>query len=159
MKKLSDKISYYVLYVLFAITLVVLGLFYFGGETVQSSVRDMAEPKYTDALLYLNYGLFALVAVVTLTAFLFQFVTALKDNPVHALKSLSGVAVLIVVLIVSWLTGSEEKLVVAGYEGPDNVPFWLKLTDMFLYSTYFLLLVTILAIIISGIKKKISYFN
>jgi hypothetical protein len=156
MKKLSYKISYYVLYVLFAITLVVLGLFYFGGEAVQSVIPDMAEPKYTDALIYLNYGLFALVVFATLVAFIFQFVTALKDNPINALKSLGGVFILIVVLIVSWLIGSEEPLVITGYEGGDNVPFWLKLTDMFLYSTYFLLVVTLLAMIISGIKKKLS---
>ncbi|KAA6350206.1 hypothetical protein EZS27_002404 [termite gut metagenome] len=156
MKNLSHKISYYVLYVLFAVTLVVLGLFYFGGEAVQSTVPDMAEPKYTDALIYLNYGLFALVAVVTVVAFIYQFVTALKDNPTSALKSLSGVFILIVVLIASWLIGSEEQLTITGYDGPDNVPFWLKLTDMFLYSTYFLLMVALLAMIISGIKKKIS---
>jgi hypothetical protein len=156
MKKLSYKISYYVLYVLFAVTLVVLGLFYFGGEAVQSSVAEMAEPKYTDALIYLNYGLFALVVLATLVAFIYQFATALKDNPVNALKSLSGVVILVVVLVVSWLLGSEEKLAITGYDGSDNVPFWLKLTDMFLYSTYFLLVVTLLAMIGSGIKKKIS---
>ncbi|KAA6351312.1 hypothetical protein EZS27_001275 [termite gut metagenome] len=155
MKKLSYKISYYILYVLFAITLVILGLFYFGGE-IQSIVPEMAEPKYTDALIYLNYGLFALVAVVTLVAFIYQFITALKDNPVSALKSLSGVVILVVVLMVSWLIGSEEPLTITGYDGPDNVPFWLKLTDMFLYTTYFLLVVTLLAMIVSGIKKKIS---
>jgi hypothetical protein len=156
MKKLSYKLSYYVLYVLFAITLVVLGLFYFGGEAAQSTVPEIAEPKYTDALIYLNYGLFVLVAATTLVAFIYQFVTALKDNPVNALKSLSGVVILVVVLVVSWLVGSEDKLAITGYDGPDNVPFWLKLTDMFLYSTYFLLVVVLLAMIISGIKKKIS---
>jgi len=45
---------------------------------------------------------------------------------------------------------------IPGYDGTDNVPFWLKLTDMFLYSIYILLFVTIVAIIASGIKKKIS---
>ena len=38
----------------------------------------------------------------------------------------------------------------------DNVPFWLKVTDMFLYSIYILLFVTVVAIIASGIKKKLS---
>ena len=32
MAKLSYKVSYYVLYAMFAIILVVLGLFYFGGD-------------------------------------------------------------------------------------------------------------------------------
>ena len=44
----------------------------------------------------------------------------------------------------------------AAHVGQYDVPFWLKLTDMFLYSIYILLFVTIVAIIASGIKKKIS---
>ncbi|KAA6336552.1 hypothetical protein EZS27_015297 [termite gut metagenome] len=156
MKKLSYKISYYVLYVLFAVTLVVLGLFYFGGSEAQSIVVDMDQPVYTDTLLYWTYILFGLVVVATLAAFLFQFGVALKDNPISALKSLIGVLLVAAVLIISWSIGSEEKLVMPGYDGTDNEPFWLKLTDMFLYTIYFLLGITFVAMLASGIKKKLS---
>ncbi|KAA6326036.1 hypothetical protein EZS27_024814 [termite gut metagenome] len=154
-KQFLNKLSSYALYVLFAVILVVLGLFYFGGEVAQPIVPDMSQPEYTDTLLYMAYGLFALVVIVTIAAFLFQFGGVLKDSPINALKSLSGVLIMVVILIVSWSIGSDEKLVITGYEGPDNVPFWLKLTDMFLYSTYFLLAVTLGAMLFSGIKKKI----
>ena len=71
-------------------------------------------------------------------------------------KSLIGLILLVLVLVVSWAMGSEETLRIPGYDGTDNVPFWLKLTDMFLYSIYFLLGATIVAIILSSIKKKLS---
>ena len=63
---------------------------------------------------------------------------------------------LVVVLIVAWSMGDGTPMQIPGYSGTDNVPFWLKITDMFLYSIYILLFVTIVAIIASGIKKKLS---
>ncbi len=59
MAKLSYKVSYYVLYVMFAAILVVLGLFYFGGDAQGDAVlmsvdSEMWQPAQTDALLYLD---------------------------------------------------------------------------------------------------------
>ena len=161
MAKLSYKVSYYVLYALFAIILVVLGLFYFGGDAQGNAVltnvdTEMWQPAQTDTLLFLIYGLLFLAVVATVVAFLFQFGAALKDNPVKALKSLIGVIILAVVVIVAWAMGSDQPLNIPGYEGSDNVPFWLKITDMFLYSIYILFGATVLAIIFSSIKKKLS---
>ena len=161
MAKLSYKVSYYVLYAMFAIILVVLGLFYFGGDAQGNAVltnvdTEMWQPAQTDTLLFLVYGLLFLAVVATVVAFLFQFGAALKDNPVKALKSLIGVIILAVVVIVAWAMGSDQPLNIPGYEGSDNVPFWLKITDMFLYSIYILFGATVLAIIFSSIKKKLS---
>ena len=161
MAKLSYKVSYYVLYVMFAAILVVLGLFYLGGDAQGDSVlmsvdSEMWQPAQTDALIYLMYGLFGLAVIATLAAFLFQFGTALKDNPGKALKSLIGVIILAVVVFIAWAMGSGEPLNIPGYDGTDNVPFWLKITDMFLYTIYILLGATVLAIIFSSIKKKLS---
>lgn len=156
MSKLTYRISYYALYAMFAIILIVLGLFYFGGESATPLVPEMSDPAQTDALLYLMYGLFAVAIIVTVIAFVFQFGTALKDNPKGAVKSLAGILALVVVMIISWSMGSDKPLVLPGYEGEENVPFWLKLTDMFLYTIYFLFAVTVLAIIGSSIKKKLS---
>ena len=158
MAKLSYKVSYYVLYVMFAAILVVLGLFYFGGDAQGDAVlmsvdSEMWQPAQTDALIYLMYGLFGIATVVGV---LFQFGAALKDNPGAALKSLIGLVILVAVVVISWTMGSEEPLVIPGYSGTENVPFWLKLTDMFLYSIYILFAGTVLAIIFSSIKKKLS---
>lgn len=156
MSKLTYKVSYYVLYAIFAAILIVLGLFYFGGEMSSPVVPDMANPAHTDTLLYLMYGLLGFAVVVTVIAFIAQFGAALKDNPMAALKSLLGVVLLVVLLIITWSMGSEEPLVMTGYEGAENVPFWLKLTDMFLYTLYFLIAACIVAMIGSSIKKALS---
>ena len=87
MAKLSYRVSYYVLYVLFAAILVVLGLFYFGGDAQGDAVLmgvdpEMWQPAQTDSMLYLMYGLFALAVIAMVGGFILQFGTALKDNPV-----------------------------------------------------------------------------
>ncbi|WP_294588981.1 hypothetical protein [uncultured Bacteroides sp.] len=161
MAKLSYKVSYYVLYVMFAAILVVLGLFYFGGNAQGDAVLmgvdpEMWQPAQTNALIFLMYGLFGLAVVATVAAFLLQFGSALKDNPGGALKSLIGVIILAVVVIIAWTMGSDQTLNIPGYSGTDNVPFWLKITDMFLYTIYILFGATVLAIIFSSIKKKLS---
>lgn len=45
MAKLSYKVSYYVLYVMFAAILVVLGLFYFGGDAQGDAVLMGVDPE------------------------------------------------------------------------------------------------------------------
>lgn len=155
MSKLTYRVSYYVLYAVFAVILVVLGLFYFGGEGEQL-VPEMSNPAYTDALLYLMYGLLGFTVVITVLAFIAQFGAALKDNPLAAVKSLLGLVLLVVVMIVAWSMGSDEPLVIQGYEGTENVPFWLKLTDMFLYTLYFLIAACVIAMLGSSVKKALS---
>ena len=161
MSKLTYRISYYVLYAMFAIILIVMGLFFFGGNATGDALipgvdPEMWQPAQTDALLYLMYVLLGVAIAATVVAAVFQFGAALKDNPVNAVKSLLGLVFLVVVLVVAWAMGDGTPMQIPGYDGSDNVPFWLKLTDMFLYSIYILLFVTIAAIIVSGIKKKLS---
>lgn len=159
MSKLTYKVSYYVLYAMFAAIIVVMCLFYFGGEMANPVVTEgnPSNPAYTDALLYLIYGLLGFAVVVTIIGFILQFGAALKDNPASAIKSLIGVILLIAVLIVSWAIGSDQPIDIVGFEGTENRdPFWLKLTDMFLYSLYFLLAVNILGMIASSLKKRFS---
>ena len=161
MSKLTYRISYYALYAMFAIILIVMGIFFFGGDATGDAVipgvdPEMWQPAQTDALLYLMYALFGIAIAATVIAAVFQFGAALKDNPANAIKSLLGLVLLAVVLIVAWAMGDGTPMQIPGYSGTDNVPFWLKVTDMFLYSIYILLFVTVVAIIASGIKKKLS---
>ncbi len=157
MSKLSYRVSYYVLYAIFAVILVVLGFFYFGGDAAPiPTALEMQNPVYTDALLYLQYGLLALGVAVTIIAIIFQFGAVLKDNPIGALKSLGGIVLLVVVMIIAWNMASGEPLVLQGYDGNENVPFWLKLTDMFLFTIYILFAGTILAMLFSSVKKMLS---
>lgn len=152
MKIRIQKISGTVLYVILAITLVILGLFYFGG-TVNPDA-EMIEPVYTNPLIYWMYILLGVTIVVTIIAAIFQFVNNFMDSPKAAIRSLLGLVALAVLMIVSWAVGSGEPLALQAYDGTENVPFWLKLTDMFLYTIYILMGATILLILGFGIAKK-----
>lgn len=157
MANLSYKISYYVLYAMFAVILVVLGLFFFGGDAQGEAVimgvdPEMWQPAHTDALLYLNYALFAIAAIAAVLSF-FHF---LVSNPKASMGSLYVLAGSIIILVVTWFMGSPEKLEIISYEGTDNVGFWAQATDMFLYSLYALFTVAIICMLLGGIKKKLS---
>ena len=72
MSKLSYKVSYYALYAMFAIILIVLGLFYLGGDAQGADViagvdPEMWQPANTNALLMLIYGLFGLELISVIT--------------------------------------------------------------------------------------------
>ncbi|MEG1546579.1 MAG: hypothetical protein RR371_04940, partial [Bacteroides sp.] len=91
---------------------------------------------------------------ITLAAAIFQLISNFMDAPKEAIKSLVGVAALVVLLIFSWVIASGEPLVMPAYDGAENVPFWLKLTDMFLYTIYFMMGAMILLIFGFSIAKK-----
>ncbi|MGN0035605.1 MAG: hypothetical protein ACI36X_00050 [Bacteroidaceae bacterium] len=158
MKIKIQKISGRILLALLLITLVLLGMFFFGGEADAASrvVADaeMSQPAYTDAWMYWMYILLGITICVTLVAAILKLVGNFIDSPMAALKSLAGIIALVVVLGVTWAMGSEEPLVLPGYDGTDNVPFWLKLTDMFLYSIYFMVGTLVVLIIGFSVRKK-----
>lgn len=153
MAKLSYKVSYYVFYVCIALILVVLGMFY--GVGYNNPVGEYNEPQNTGALMYLMYGMFAVTVIVTLVGAIAQFGGALKDNPKGAIKSLIGLILLIVLLIVTYNIGSSETVIMGGGTEYTNVTM-LKVTDMLLYSTYVLFGLAAIGTLInlSGILKK-----
>ncbi|WP_177601690.1 hypothetical protein [uncultured Phocaeicola sp.] len=154
MAKLSYKVSYYVFYVCVALILVVLGMFYGVGYS-ETNAAGQTEPANTPALMYLMYGMFAVTVIVTLLGAIAQFGGALKDNPKGAIKSLLGLILLVVLLIITYNIGSSEPVVMGGGE-VYNDGMWLKITDMFLYSTYVLAVVAAIGTLVnmSGIFKK-----
>ena len=146
MAKLSYKMSYYALYVCFAVILVVLGMFFLVGYN--NPVGDMNAPEHTETLIYLMYALFGVIAAIA------QFGAALKDNPMGAIKSLLGLVLLVAVVLISYAMGSDATI--TANEAPYTDTFWLKITDMFIYSIYFLLGIAALATLVNmtGIFKK-----
>ena len=153
MAKLSYKASYYVFYVLIALTLLVLGLFFGVGYT--NPVGEYNAPENTETLIYFMYIMFGLCVLVTVLGALAQFGTSLKDNPKGAIKSLIGLALFIVVLIVAYGMSSDEPLLMASGETFTDAGL-LKLSDMMLYSIYALFTIAAVATILNftGIFKK-----
>ena len=154
MAKLSYKVSYYVFYVCIALILVVLGMF-FGVGYNETNAAGLVEPANTPALMYLMYGMFAVTVIATLIGAIAQFGGALKDNPKGAVKSLLGLILLVVLLIVTYNIGSSETVVLGDGSEYSDVTM-LKVSDMLLYSTYVLFGIAAIGTLIylSGIFKK-----
>ena len=153
MAKLSYKISYYVFYVCVALILVVLGMFYFVGYN--NPVGEYNEPQNTEALMYLMYAMFGVSVIITLLGALAQFAGALKDNPKSAIKSLLGLILLIVLLVVTYNMGSAETVVLGDGTQYSDVTM-LKVSDMLIYSTYVLFGIAAVGTLLnlSGLFKK-----
>ena len=154
MAKLSYKVSYYVFYVCIALILVVLGMF-FGVGYNETNAAGLVEPANTPALMYLMYGMFAVTVIATLIGAIAQFGGALKDNPKGAVKSLLGLILLVVLLIVTYNIASSETVVLGDGSEYSDVTM-LKVSDMLLYSTYVLFGIAAIGTLInlSGIFKK-----
>ena len=153
MAKLTYKVSYYIFYVLIALILVVLGLFF--GVGYNNPMGDYNAPQHTETLIFLMYGFLALCLLVTVLGGLAQFALSLKDDPKSAVKSLLAIALFAGVLVGAYVMGSDEPLTMASGETFTDATM-LKLSDMMLYAIYLLLAVTGVATLLNlfGIFKR-----
>ena len=153
MAKLSYKVSYYIFYVLIALILVVLGLFFMVGYN--NPMGEYNAPEHTETLMFLMYAMLAVCVLVTVLGGLAQFATSLKDDPKGAVKSLVALALFAAVLIGAYVMGSEEPLTMADGSQFTDVTM-LKLSDMMIYAIYLLLGVAGIATLVnlSGIFKR-----
>ena len=152
---IAEKISTYVFAALLVLSVVVFGLFFGVGFDNMSQVAAgmVTDPQFTDLLLYWMYGLLAVSVICVLSFGLAQFIAKMKESPVAALKSLSGVLLLVVLFGGAYLVASDDTLVVSGKAFDDkNI---LILTDVCIYVQYALLLVTVICTVasVSGIFK------
>ena len=138
------------------ISIAVMALFYLGGQVPahEKIAADMSQPKFTDMVLYWAYILFAITIVVLLLFAVVTFLKQLKESPKKALGGLLALVGIAALLLVTYFIGDGTLLDIPGYDGSDNNPATLKLTDMWLYSAYFLLAITFLAILVLPIFKK-----
>ncbi len=139
MKKLSNILSY-VLYALLAVTAVFIVMYFTGGEVPGETYTT---PVYTDLILNWAKFLTAAAAICTVGFEIFHVIM----NPKNAVRSLVSIAVLVVIALISYSLADTTPLALGGYEGSDNVPSMLKLAGAFLYGTYALLGIVVVAIL------------
>lgn len=154
-----SRTARFTLYIGVLITLIVLGLFYLGGQVPahEQLVADMDQPRFTDLLLYWAYALLAITVVVWVIFIIASSLKQLKESPKKTLGGFLALLGLAALLVITYVIGDGTLLNIPGYEGTDNRPPMLKMTDMWLYSMYVMFVVTILAMIILplvGGRKK-----
>lgn len=103
------------------------------------------------------YLIFFLSLLVTCIFSVIHFFFNWKRNPKSIRQPVIGISALAVLLACTYALGNGNPLSIPGYEGKENSSFWLKLTDMWLYSLYILLALAVITlfggIIWSYIKK------
>lgn len=147
------KISSWTLLAVTLITLVVLGMFFLGGDN-EPYKGEMWNPVYVDLLLYWQYILFAITVAAGIIFAILQFATNFKQDPKGGMMGLGVLVLFFGMLFITFSIGDTTKLPVMNSEAQAfNTDFWLKVTDMWLYSTYILTVLVILAIAAGSLKR------
>lgn len=149
MKLKYYNISRYFFYLLMIVTAVILLLFYFVGyDNVTMIASGQAiDPQFTDLLMYWMYALIGICLLCTIAAAIYKFYLGLKDNPKKTLKSLIGIALILVVLFISFLL-ADDTAVRTG-EGLFEEKQALILSDVVIYTQYVLVIAALLCTIVS----------
>lgn len=145
---MTEKILNITTIVMFVITVVLLGMFMFGGEVPN---QQYPTPVYTASLLNWSYILFAVAAI---SALIFPAVR-LFTRPKEAMKSFIGLLALVVLVLLAYAMADGTPMNIVGYSGPDNVPSRLIFSDTILYTMYFLCIAVVLAIAATEIIRRI----
>ncbi|WRQ33948.1 hypothetical protein U5907_04700 [Bacteroidales bacterium MB20-C3-3] len=132
-----SKFTKYLLYILFAVSLVfIIGFF-------------VNQDAMLDSFLYYTY---ALVAIALVAAFILPMIK-LFSNPKGLKKMLMFLLIAVVLIGVSYALASSEPLVVkTNIEASENA---LRLTDAGLILTYILSAFAFLAILLGGVVKMV----
>ena len=146
------RISSWTLLVCSIISIVVLGMFYGGG--VVDPTADLKDPVYTGLLIDWTFVMF-IVSIISMVAFaLWQFISLLKDSPKSAIASLIVVVCFAAMLFITYSMGDATPLNGLNTDSQAfNIPLWLKVTDMWIYSTIILIALIIIAVVAGSVKK------
>ena len=148
------KISSWSLIIIMAVSAIVLGIYYTGG--IENPGEEMAKPVYTGLLLNWVSTLFGVTLGATVLFAISQFVMQLKDSPKSAISTLVVLVVFAGTFFITYSMGGGTPLTILGYEGEHNVESWLKLTDMWIYTSYILMTLIIAVVILGGVKKILN---
>jgi len=149
------RISSWTLLAAVLVSVVVFFLFYTGG--VEDKSAEFKAPVHTSTLLYWTY-IITLITVAALVVFaIWQFALSLKDKPKSALGSLGVLVIFAALMGIAYALGDGTPLAVINADSASyNTPFWLKVTDMWLYAMYILLALCIIAIAVISVFKIIK---
>ncbi len=77
-------------------------------------------------------------------------------NPKSGIKALISLGVLGLLMFVAYQLGDGTIMEIAGYNGPDNIPTRLKMTDMIIFSVYGMVVVAVCAVLYAEISKLLK---
>ncbi len=117
------------------------------GGTVEGDTNET--PVFLDTVLNYTYILFAIGLGLAVIFEIYHVIT----NPANAKRSLISLGLVTLVVGVSYLMSDGTPMKIIGYEGSDNVPSMLIMTDVGLFVFYILFVITLGAILYGEISK------
>ena len=149
------KMSSWTLLCVMIFSVIVFAMFYLGG--VIDPAAEKPEPVNTSILLYWCYVVFGIAVVLLLLFGLMQFLSTLKSKPKAAISSLGVLIAFLAMLGITYAIGDTTPLPGINADSAQyNVASWLKISDMWIFSIYILLGLSVLAIVGGSVKKVFS---
>lgn len=149
--KAGDAVKYakWLFYVLMAVTVVALGMFFLVGydNTMMLAQGAMTAPENLDLLMYWMYALTGMCILCVMFSTSKQFVSMVRTDVKGAIKGAIYLILLVALFGVSYAMASEETVVVNGLAFEDTTI--LKFTDLCIYPQYVLLLVTTVCTVVA----------
>lgn len=146
MAKLSYKFSYNIMYVLFAVILIILGMFY--GIGYDNPVGEYNAPENTELLMDLIYFMLGLCAAMFFIGKAVNLISLLMNDTKQGLKLLMFDVLIIAVFAIAYAAASDAPLRLADGNIFSDASL-LKISDMVIYSSYVLLLVAGFGVLIN----------
>nr|WP_301202779.1 hypothetical protein [uncultured Parabacteroides sp.] len=147
--------SSWTLLIVSLISIVVLGMFFGGGIT--NPGEEMIEYVYTGLLLNWTSALFFITIISMVLFAIWQFVTLLTSNPKSAITSLIVVVAFVAVLFITYSIGDATPLQGLNADSQEfNTAGWLKITDMWIWTTVVLLVLIVACVIWGSVKRMIN---
>ena len=134
-----------VLYLLLAVTLVLAGMFFMGGEIVGETHYT---PLYTGSFLNWAKLLIYIAAGVSLLFEVFHLVM----NPKNAVRSFVSFGILGVITLLAYAMSDDTPLQLVAFNA-DNVPSMLTMAGTMLYGTYILFGIVVAAILYTELSR------
>lgn len=152
----TEKISQRVFYCLLALAALVFALFFLVGYDMPFEENpDFNAPLFTNVLLFLMWALFILAFCLAVYSIVNSYrKNASKEKMVHGIPAkkifhITWIGTL-VLLIVTFLLGSSSPMQINGNKYGDWL--WLKLSDMFVFTSLLMLLGAIVAVLFGATR-------
>ena len=148
-----SKITSVLLYVLMAISVVLLIMFYKVTADIPAETDfDTQIEIYGGILDLILSWSFVLLIMAAVAAVVFPLVR-MFTRPKEAVKALMSFAVVAVFVVIAYVLADDTILELPGYNGNDNVPGTLRFAGTMLWTTYLLFIGAIASIFYVEISK------
>lgn len=140
------------------VTIAICLVFFFGGSNMEE-VEGYRAYNFTWLLLGWVYIVLCLALLTTIVFSIIGFAKAFRKDAKKATRGLLGVIGIIILLVVTYVLGNGDTNSLKMLSDDSQkymTPFWLKITDMVLYSCYALLGFSFVALIWGEAKRAFS---